>query len=69
VRLAGTTDHDAVREQLRTMYFRALIGSYRVDDTGRQIDRRNFVLQWQDGKRRLVAPENLADTELIYPLP
>ncbi len=28
VRLAGTTDHDAVREQLRTMYFRALIGAY-----------------------------------------
>lgn len=69
VRLAGTTDHDPVREQLRTMYFHALIGSYRVDDTGRQIGRRNYVLQWQDNRRRLVAPENVAERALIYPLP
>jgi branched-chain amino acid transport system substrate-binding protein len=69
VRLAGTTDHDAVREQLRTMYFKALIGSYHVDDTGRQIGRRNYVLQWQDNRRRLIAPDNVAERALIYPLP
>ena len=51
------------------MYFKALIGSYNVDDTGRQIDRRNYVLQWQDGSRRLVAPEIIAERALIYPLP
>lgn len=69
VRLAGSTDHDAVREQLRTMYFKALIGSYHVDDTGRQQGRRNYVLQWQDDNRRLIAPDNVAERELIYPLP
>ncbi|MDC0362125.1 amino acid ABC transporter substrate-binding protein [Halioglobus sp.] len=69
VRLAGTTDHDAVREQLRSMYFHALIGSYRVDKTGRQIGRRNLVLQWQDDHRRLIAPESVAEQPLIYPLP
>lgn len=69
VRLAGTTDHDAVREQLRTMYFRALIGTYRVSESGRQEGRTNFVLQWQDQRRRLVAPANIADRKLIYPMP
>jgi len=69
VRLAGTTDHAAVREQLQTMYFRALIGSYRVSDTGRQIGRHNYVLQWQDDRRRLVAPEVIAESPLIYPMP
>jgi len=69
VRLAGTTDHDAVREQLRSMYFRALIGPYRVNETGRQVGRRNYVLQWQDNHRRLVAPEEIAQSALIYPLP
>ena len=49
------------------MYFQALIGSYNVDDTGRQIGRRNYVLQWQDNERRLVAPEQLANSKLIYP--
>jgi branched-chain amino acid transport system substrate-binding protein len=68
VRLANTIDHDAVREQLNTMYFRALIGPYDVDDTGRQIGRTNYVLQWQDDRRRLIAPEAAADADLIYPL-
>jgi branched-chain amino acid transport system substrate-binding protein len=68
IRLAGTTDHDAVREQLRTMYFRPLIGHYNVDETGRQKGRRNFVLQWQDNHRRLVAPDQIAQRPLIYPL-
>lgn len=69
VRLAGTTDHDAVREQLRTMYFRALIGPYTVDQTGRQKGRRNYVLQWQNNHRRVVAPEDIAQSPMIYPLP
>lgn len=68
VRLANTVDHKAVREQLNTMYFRALIGPYDVDETGRQIGRDNLVLQWQDNQRRLIAPKRLSQTELIYPL-
>lgn len=68
IRLAGTTSHEAVREQLRTMYFQALIGSYNVSASGRQEGRRNLVLQWQDNQRRLVAPEQLANSALIYPL-
>jgi len=69
VRLAGTTDHDAVREQLRNMYFRALIGPYSVDQTGRQKDRRNYIMQWQNGHRVVVGPEEIAQSPLIYPLP
>ncbi len=67
VRLAGTTDHDAVREQLKTMYFRALVGAYQVDQTGRQKDRHNYVLQWQNNHRVVVAPEEIAQSPLIYP--
>lgn len=69
VRLAGTTEHGAVRDQLRTMYFNSLLGKYNTDETGRQVGKSNYLLQWQNDKRRLVAPKNLADTELIYPLP
>jgi len=68
IRLAGTIDHDAVREQLRSMYFRSLFGRYQVDDTGRQIGKRNYVLQWQNNQRRLVAPVKLAERALVYPL-
>jgi branched-chain amino acid transport system substrate-binding protein len=69
VRLAGTTNHDAVREQLRTMYFRSLMGKYKVSETGRQEGKRNYVLQWQDDDRRLIAPEQVAERTLIYPMP
>lgn len=69
IRLAGTTEHAAVRKQLRTMYFRSLLGKYQVDANGRQIGKRNYLLQWQDNKRRLIAPQKLAERALIYPLP
>ncbi len=69
VRLAGTTDHDAVREQLRTMYFRSLLGLYNTNEAGKQIGKTNYLLQWQDDRRRLIAPANLAEREFIYPLP
>jgi branched-chain amino acid transport system substrate-binding protein len=69
VRLAGTTDRDALRDQLRSMRFRSLIGRYEVDDTGRQVGKQNYLLQWQDGQRRLVAPPSVAETALIYPRP
>jgi branched-chain amino acid transport system substrate-binding protein len=69
VRLAGTIDHAAVREQLGSMYFRSLLGKYKVNETGRQVGKRNYVLQWQDNHRRLVAPEELAERKLVYPRP
>ena len=69
VRLAGSTEHDAVRDQLGSMFFRSLLGKYRVDETGRQIGHKNFMLQWQDSERRLVAPVNVAERKLIYPFP
>jgi branched-chain amino acid transport system substrate-binding protein len=67
VRLAGSIDKDAVREQLKTMEFHSLFGEYKVDETGRQIGKRNYLLQWQDDRRRLVAPPDVAERKLIYP--
>ncbi len=69
VRLAGSTEHDAVREQLGSMFFRSLLGKYHVDETGRQIGHQNYLLQWQDSQRRLVAPANVAERKLIYTTP
>jgi len=70
VRLAKSLDHDAVRQQLLTMEFGSLLGQYSVDQaTGRQTGKRNYLIQWQDGDRRLVEPKELAERKLIYPLP
>jgi len=69
VRLAGTTEHEALRDQLRSMRFRSIVGFYRVDDSGRQIGKGNYLMQWQEGQRRLVAPAEVAERALIYPRP
>jgi len=69
VRLANSLDRDALREQLGKMEFRSLLGFYKVDDTGRQVGKTNFLLQWQDNRRRLVAPDDIAERKLIYPGP
>ena len=69
VRLAGTADHAAVREQLRTMVFNSLLGIYDVDADGRQVGKDNYLMQWQGKDRRLVGPANLAESKLMYPMP
>ena len=66
VRLAGALDLDAVREQLQNMKFRSLLGHYRVDNTGRQTAKNTFVMQWQNGYRLLVMPEDIADSAVKY---
>jgi len=67
VRLAGSLDKDAIRQQLRDMVFRSLLGNYRVDETGRQKAKTIFLMQWQNGYRLLVSPPEIRDAAIIYP--
>ncbi|MGI9321471.1 MAG: amino acid ABC transporter substrate-binding protein [Thiogranum sp.] len=67
VRLAGSLDKDAIRQQLRDMVFRSLLGNYRVDETGKQKGKTIFLMQWQNGYRLLVSPKELRDAEIIFP--
>jgi branched-chain amino acid transport system substrate-binding protein len=67
VRLAGSLDKDAIRQQLHDMVFRSLLGNYRVDETGKQKAKTIFLMQWQNGHRLLVSPPELRDAEIIYP--
>jgi branched-chain amino acid transport system substrate-binding protein len=67
VRLAGSLDKDAIRQQLHDMKFRSILGAYRVDDAGRQLDKKTYVMQWQQGRRRLVLPKELRDSPIEYP--
>jgi branched-chain amino acid transport system substrate-binding protein len=67
VRLAGSLDKDAIRQQLRDMVFRSLLGNYRVDQTGKQTGKTIFLMQWQNGFRLLVSPPEVRDAEIIYP--
>lgn len=67
VRLAGSLDKDAIRQQLGDMKFRSILGNYQVDETGKQLAKSTFVMQWQNGYRLLVLPHAIQDAEVIYP--
>jgi branched-chain amino acid transport system substrate-binding protein len=67
VRLAGSLDKDAIRRQLGEMKFRSILGNYEVDETGKQLAKTTYVMQWQNGFRLLVLPQAIWEAEIIYP--
>jgi branched-chain amino acid transport system substrate-binding protein len=66
---AGTLDADKVREELLKLKTRTAFGDYAVDQDGFQIAHKTVILQWQDGKRLIVWPDELANGKPRYPTP
>jgi branched-chain amino acid transport system substrate-binding protein len=69
VKRAGTLDADRVREQLLKMEIKTAFGDYKVEADGFQVAHKMVMLQWQDGKRVVVWPDELASGKLRYPTP
>jgi len=69
VKRAGTLDADKVRDELLKLKTRTAFGDYAVDPDGFQIAHKMVMLQWQDGKRLIVWPEELANAKARFPTP
>ena len=69
VKKAGTLDADKVRDQLLKMEIKTAFGEYKVEPDGFQIAHKMVMLQWQDGKRIVVWPDDLANGKIRYPTP
>jgi branched-chain amino acid transport system substrate-binding protein len=69
VKKAGTLDADKVRDQLLKMEIRTAFGDYKIEPDGFQIAHKMVMLQWQDGKRIVVWPDDLANGKMRYPTP
>jgi branched-chain amino acid transport system substrate-binding protein len=69
VKKAGTLDADKVRDQLLKMEIKTAFGDYKVEPDGFQIAHKMVMLQWQDGKRIVVWPDDLANGKARYPTP
>ncbi|NIR85563.1 MAG: amino acid ABC transporter substrate-binding protein [Gammaproteobacteria bacterium] len=67
VKRAGSLDRDEVRKALATMETTTIFGDYEVDETGQQIGKPGYTVQWIDGRRHVVLPEEVATTEVVYP--
>ena len=51
------------------MDYSSVFGAFRVDHDGLQIGHRNVIFQWQDSKRAIVWPEELAPATPRFPTP
>jgi len=69
VKRAGTLDADKVREQLLKLEMKTAFGDYKVDQDGFQIAHKMVILQWQDGKKVTVWPDELASGKARFPTP
>ncbi|MBC8463518.1 MAG: amino acid ABC transporter substrate-binding protein [Deltaproteobacteria bacterium] len=61
----GSIDRDQLRKTLSAMDTMTVIGRYGVDRTGWQIRHFPLIVQWQEGKKKVVWPEKLKEAEPI----
>ncbi|HEX7788315.1 MAG TPA: amino acid ABC transporter substrate-binding protein [Methylomirabilota bacterium] len=69
VKRAGSLDGDAVRDAILKLDFNTVFGAFRVDADGLQTAHKMVTIQWQDGKRVIVWPEDLAQAKPRIPAP
>lgn len=67
VKAAGGLDKDKLRQALSALKTTTIFGAYAVDDTGKQIGKPGYVIQWINGERHIVLPEEVATSALVYP--
>jgi branched-chain amino acid transport system substrate-binding protein len=69
VRRAGSLGGDKLRENILKLDRNTAFGGFRVDPSGAQVGHKALVFQWQDGKKVIVWPEELAPGQLRFPTP
>ena len=69
VKRAGTLDSDKVRETLLKIEMKTAFGDFKVDQDGVQVAHKMVMFQWQDGKKVIVWPEELAPGKVRFPTP
>src|SRR6059036_2716084 len=69
VKRAGTLDADRVREQLLKLEMRTIFGEYKVDADGFQVAHKIVTFQWQEGRKVVVWPDELALAKPRFPTP
>jgi branched-chain amino acid transport system substrate-binding protein len=66
---AGSLDSEKVRDAILKMDLNTVFGAFRVDKDGIQVAHRMVMFQWQDGKKVIVWPEELAPGKPRFPTP
>jgi len=69
IRRARSLDGAKVRDAILKMDVHTVFGRFKVDTDGVQIGHKMLMLQWQDGRKVIVWPEELAPGKPRFPTP
>ena len=69
IKTAGSLDGQKLRDAILKLDYNNVYGGFNVDQDGFQVSHKMVMFQWQDGKKVIVWPENLAAGKLRYPTP
>ena len=69
VKRAGSLDRERIRDAILKLDFNTVYGGFKVDQDGFQIAHKMVMFQWQDGKKVIVWPEELAPGKPRFPTP
>jgi branched-chain amino acid transport system substrate-binding protein len=69
IRRAGSLNGELVRAAILKLDLHTIYGSFKVDADGFQVGKRMVMFQWQDGKKAIVWPEDLAPDKPRIPTP
>ena len=67
VNAAESLDKDKLRTALLELDTTTVFGHYKVDQTGKQIGKPGYAIQWISGERHIVLPSEVATHEVVYP--
>ena len=62
-------DSEKLRDAILKMDPNTVFGAFRVDRDGVQIAHKRLLVHWQDSKKVIVWPEELAATQPRFPTP
>ncbi|RLE51213.1 MAG: branched-chain amino acid ABC transporter substrate-binding protein [Candidatus Methanomethylicota archaeon] len=67
---AGTLNSDKIRAVCNELHFCTFFGEFKIDPaTGLQVGHKMVVIQWQNGKKEIVWPREVATADPVYPMP
>ncbi len=69
VKRAGSLDAEKIRAEILKLDTNTVYGAFKVDADGFQLTHKMVMFQWQDGKKAIVWPDELATGQLRYPTP
>ena len=69
VKKVGSLDRERLRDVMADLKVDTVFGPYQVDGKGVQTAKTALLVQWQQGQRKVVWPEDVAPSQPVYPMP